>query len=124
MILTLQNHVIELAGETIPHSKIVNYSRIISRMKDYEEHKYLPPKFSELLDPLSKLMGLSTACEQKVIPVQYESEDGNNIQEKGKQSCLSLNKFKLKARYGQGDMSNNEKIKASEPNIETYHFNL
>lgn len=93
-------------------------------MKDYEEHKYLPPKFSELLDPLSKLMGLSTACEQKVIPVQYESEDGNIIQEKGKQSCLSLNKFKLKARYGQGDMSNNEKIKASEPNIETYHFNL
>ncbi len=93
-------------------------------MKDYEEHKYLPPKFSELLDPLSKLMGLSTACEQKVIPVQFESEDGNNIQEKGKQSCLSLNKFKLKARYGIGDMSNNEKIKASEPNIETYHFNL
>lgn len=93
LILTLQSHIIELAGETIPHSKIITYSRIISRMKDYEEHKYLPPKYSELLDPISKLMGLSSACEQKVIPVQYESEDGINVQEKGKQSCLSLNKF-------------------------------
>lgn len=45
------------------------------------------------MDPISKLMGLSSACEQKVIPVQYESEDGINVQEKGKQSCLSLNKF-------------------------------
>jgi hypothetical protein len=38
---------------------------------------------------------------------QYESEDGITMQEKGKQSTLSLNKFKLKARYGQGDLSNN-----------------
>lgn len=69
-------------------------------------------------------MGLSTACEQKVNQIQYESEDGNALQDKGKQSSLSLNKFKLKSRYGLGEMPYNEKIKASEPNIETYHFNL
>ena len=86
-------------------------------MKDYEEHKYLPPKFSELLDPLSRLMGLSTACEQKITPIQYESEEGNIVQEKGKQSSLSLNKFKLKSRYGLGELPQNEKMKVSEPNI-------
>jgi len=38
-------------------------------MKDYEEHKYLPPKFSTLLEPLCKALGIQEILEQKIVPV-------------------------------------------------------
>ena len=66
LILALQNHVLELIEEIVPQGKIKTYAKIINRMREYEEHKYLPPKFSDLLDPLAKVMGIDKAVEQKM----------------------------------------------------------
>jgi hypothetical protein len=32
-------------------------------MRDYEEHKYLPPKFSNIMEPLCRAIGLPEAVE-------------------------------------------------------------
>jgi len=47
LLQVMQAHLLELASpETFSHSKQSTYTRIISKMQQYEEHKYLPPKFS------------------------------------------------------------------------------
>jgi hypothetical protein len=79
LILTLQGHLMEFIGETVPHAKLVTYSRIISKMKDFEEHKYLPPKFSELLEPLCKAIGITASIDQKVTQLTENEDYSNNI---------------------------------------------
>lgn len=49
LILLMQNHILEFVEGKVGQAKALAYTKIISKMKDYEEHKYLPPKFSELL---------------------------------------------------------------------------
>jgi hypothetical protein len=36
LILTLQSHLMEFIEENVPQIKVVAYSRIIAKMKDYE----------------------------------------------------------------------------------------
>lgn len=43
-------------------------------MRDYEEHKYLPPKFSELLAPLCKALGVEELIDKKAVPVDAEED--------------------------------------------------
>jgi hypothetical protein len=66
MILMLQQQVLELIEGEFPRKKVLGYSKVISRMREYEEHKYLPPKFSVLLDPLCKALGVSTSAVEEV----------------------------------------------------------
>jgi hypothetical protein len=64
----MQSHLIDLLGDTAaPQGKVLAYSRILAKMRDFEEHKYLPPKFSELLAPLCKTLGIAGCTEQKVV---------------------------------------------------------
>ena len=42
----------------MPPARAITYAKIISQMQQYEEHKYLPPKFTELMAPLSEAIGL------------------------------------------------------------------
>ncbi len=57
----MQAHILELIPlEKVENTKVTSYARIISRMQQYEEHKYLPPKFSELLTPLASIIGIPT----------------------------------------------------------------
>jgi len=58
LILLMQNHLLEFISGGTGQAKVLSYTKIIFKMKDYEEHKYLPPKFSELLEPLCKVLGL------------------------------------------------------------------
>lgn len=59
LILMLQQHLLEVIQGEMPHKKQLAYTKVISRMKQYEEHKYLPPKFTDLLHPLCDLIGLN-----------------------------------------------------------------
>ena len=47
----------------------MGYAKIVSKMREYEEHKYLPPKFSELLDPLCRELGIGGSIP---VPVAVE----------------------------------------------------
>ena len=57
---------------------MVGYAKIIGKMREYEDHKYLPPKFSELLDPLCKELGIGGS-----IPVPI-AMDEIALEERGK----------------------------------------
>lgn len=35
LILTLQSHLLEFIGETVPQNKIKTYAKIINRMREY-----------------------------------------------------------------------------------------
>ena len=59
LILMMQQHLIENVQGTIPQKKVFGYTKVITKMKEFQEHKYLPPKFTELLDPLCKLIGFA-----------------------------------------------------------------
>lgn len=68
----LQAHLLEvIPAEKLPNSKVVAYARVLTKMQQYEEHKYLPPKFSQLLQPLASLIGLPSKIEHH--PSCYES---------------------------------------------------
>lgn len=54
LLQTLQSHLIESTAGIIPVKYANKYQKIIGKMETYEEHKYLPPKFSTLLTPLIK----------------------------------------------------------------------
>lgn len=59
LIQTLQNHLLELIqAHSLPFNKSHLYEKIILKMRQFEEHKYLEPKFSELLQPLATFIGL------------------------------------------------------------------
>lgn len=60
----MQQHLVETVHGAIPQKKVLGYTKVIKKMKEYEEHKYLPPKFTELLDPLCKLIGFSDNAER------------------------------------------------------------
>lgn len=61
LITTLQSHVLQLTCGLISPEMANKYTRIISKMQTYEEHKYLPPKFTELLAPLQQGMSMKRA---------------------------------------------------------------
>ena len=52
LILLLQDHILDLSKGNISVQYINQYSKILSKMQVLEEHKYLPPKFSEFLNPI------------------------------------------------------------------------
>ena len=56
LIVTLQSQVLELTGGVIAGPFLAKYQRTISKMQGYEEHKYLPPKPTDLLAPLPDAM--------------------------------------------------------------------
>ena len=74
LIERLQDHLLELADQEQLKKKVVGYSKIVSRMREFEEHKYLPPKFSELLDPLCRAMGISVGAVGAVGAVEVPGE--------------------------------------------------
>jgi hypothetical protein len=101
LIQTMQAHLIELIGDSVtPQPKVMAYSRIMAKMQDYEEHKYLPPKFTELLTPLCKTLGIAAAIEQKIMP-EYD-EWSSSAQEKAKISTQSLHKYRAKSNFQLG----------------------
>lgn len=60
LLMLLQDHLFEfISPKTISEDKIISYSRIIAKMKLYEEHKYLPPKFTDFMKPLAHICGIS-----------------------------------------------------------------
>jgi len=46
LILMMQQHLLETVQGEIAQKKVLGYTKVISKMKEYEEHKYLPPKFT------------------------------------------------------------------------------
>lgn len=52
LITTMQEHIIQLTNGIIAAHFSSKYSKIIAKMETYEEHKYLPPKFTHILKPL------------------------------------------------------------------------
>jgi hypothetical protein len=52
LITTMQEHIMDLSQGNITANFGNKYNRIINKMQNYEEHKYLPPKFTALLKPL------------------------------------------------------------------------
>ena len=40
-----------------------NFVRVISKMMHFEEHKYLPPKFTEVIRPLATVIGVGRVDE-------------------------------------------------------------
>ena len=94
----LQHHLLEFIGNSeLPHKKIVSYAKIISKMKDYEEHKYLPPKFTQLLDPLCKVIGFTHAS-VTVEEVVIDEDRGKGGLEKLKAMKLPPEKQKVKTK--------------------------
>lgn len=91
LLSTLQQHLLSLIGPEVPQRQARTYSRILSRMRDYEEHKYLPPKFSELLGPLARAIGVQELAEKKVEVDEAEER------ERAKDSSRSLHKHKFNA---------------------------
>ena len=64
LLQLLQVHLLELLpSEGMPNAKGFAYSRILTKMQQYEEHKYLPPKFSQILQPLANIIGLPSKIE-------------------------------------------------------------
>lgn len=74
----------------------MTYSRIIAKMKDYEEHKYLPPKFTDLMAPLCKALGIAATMEQKVLT---ECDERSICQERPKVVSQSLHKYRVKSQF-------------------------
>ena len=64
LLLMMQHHLLETVEGAVPQKKVLGYTKLITKMREYEEHKYLPPKFTELLDPLCKLIGLNCGSEK------------------------------------------------------------
>jgi hypothetical protein len=50
----MQEHILELSQGNITAHFGSKYNRVIDKMQTYEEHKYLPPKFTTLLKPLEE----------------------------------------------------------------------
>ena len=64
LLLMMQHHLLETVEGAVPQKKVLGYTKLITKMREYEEHKYLPPKFTELLNPLCKLIGLNCGSEK------------------------------------------------------------
>ena len=95
-MLCLQSHLIELIGESAaPQGRVMAYSRILAKLRDFEEHKYLPPKFSELLAPLCKVLGIAGCTEQRRVTDTEERANAERI----KVSTQSLNKYRARSEY-------------------------
>ena len=95
-MLGMQSHLIELIGESAaPQGRVTRYSRILAKMMDFEEHKYLPPKFSELLAPLCRVLGIAGCAEQRIVTGTEERADAERI----KVSTQSLNKYRARSNY-------------------------
>jgi hypothetical protein len=54
LMSTMQEHILELSQGSIESHFGNKYNRIINKMQAYEEHKYLPPKFTTMLAPLQE----------------------------------------------------------------------
>lgn len=52
LLSTMQDHIIELSNGIIEAHFSSKYTKLIAKMQTYEEHKYLPPKFTTVLKPL------------------------------------------------------------------------
>lgn len=75
----LQAHLLEvIPAEKLPNSKVVAYARVLTKMQQYEEHKYLPPKFSQILQPLASLIGLPS----RIDPHPHEQSCYESPQDK------------------------------------------
>lgn len=60
LISLLQTDLLELLnGNVLSEKKVGAYWKVISKMRLFEEHKYLPPKFSDIMEPLANLCGFS-----------------------------------------------------------------
>lgn len=73
LITLLQSQIIDLTKGLIPVSYAGKYQRIISKMQTYEEHKYLPPKFTDLLHPLQEAISSKRAV-QTETDIQKDSK--------------------------------------------------
>ena len=59
LLRTLISHLLELTSlPALSKTKSIIYSKIIAKIQQYDDHKYLEPKFSEYLGPLAQLVGL------------------------------------------------------------------
>ena len=59
LLRTLISHLLELTSlSALSKTKSIIYSKIIAKIQQYDDHKYLEPKFSECLGPLAQLVGL------------------------------------------------------------------
>ncbi len=56
LVSTMQDHIIELSNGIIASHFASKYTKLIAKMQTYEEHKYLPPKFSTILKPIEEAM--------------------------------------------------------------------
>lgn len=66
-------------------------------MKEYEEHKYLPPKFTQLLEPLCKAIGY-TNVNAVVEEVVINEDKGKGGLEKLKNMKLPSERLRLRSK--------------------------
>jgi hypothetical protein len=66
-------------------------------MKEYEEHKYLPPKFTQLLEPLCKVIGFTNvnAVVEEVVINEDKVKGGL---EKLKNMKLPVERHRLRSK--------------------------
>ena len=95
LIKTLISHVLELVTPlNISNTKAITYSKIITKIQQYDEHKYLEPKFGEILKPLAELVGMPSKVEEN-LERTHSRWDTPHYEEKAKTpSSSSQHRFR------------------------------
>lgn len=122
LLTMLQSHLLDCLQGSIAPQKALSYTKVIAKMREYEEHKYLPPKFSELLDPLCRLLGMTVSTAEKVEPVIEEEERLAHILDRPKLSSHSMQKYRVKPKIGLEMESHDFKRGKQNSVMESHHL--